>query len=136
MTEEQTEETFTQSEPPVGPAVEPSEAELAAPSPELEAKIEREQEIKTKTEAMAAEDGYPAETADGNLVMIVEKRPTAQGTVILVDADGNEYDTSTVDGVVTPLNDNSTQPNTATKPDPVESGVVESGVVGEEEKAA
>jgi hypothetical protein len=114
VTDEQIEETLNDAEPPLGP----SDDELAAqqtapaepnaapkeptpePSAEVQAKIDREQAIKEQTEAMAAEDGYPVETVDGEIVLIVEKRPSSQGESALIDADGDEWTMRGHDGKV------------------------------------
>lgn len=43
------------------------------------------------TNALADQHGYPAQTADGKTVLIVEKRREGQETEVLVDSDGGEW---------------------------------------------
>lgn len=58
-----------------------------------EAPQDEQQEASTEAavEEMTAAEGYPAETADGGVVRIVEKRRDGQNQEILVDADGGAW---------------------------------------------
>jgi hypothetical protein len=76
MSEEQLEDTFDTAEAPV--------------------------DVEAEAAEMAAADGYPAETVDGQLVRITEKRPDPQAGTILVDTDGNTYTTEATHGLLVP----------------------------------